>query len=404
MTDPRRYDVGIVGGGLVGLAVARSLMSALAGLSVLVLEKERQVGTHQSRHNSGVIHSGLYYRPGSLKAKLCVEGRSDLYALCEESGVPHRRTGKVVVATRDSELDALEELQRRGTANGLDGIRRLDAAGIREFEPAAAGIAGLHVPQTGVVDFPALADRLARVLEAAGADLRTGHELTAITHGVDQVTVRAGAEQFAARVLVNCAGLHSDRVAELAGVRPPVRIVPFRGEYYHLDRPTADLVRNIIYPVPDPRFPFLGVHFTRVVDGSVEVGPNAVPALGREHYLDEAPNWADVWETLRYPGTRRLARRHVRFGASEFLRSRSKRLYARQARRLLPAVGSGDLIGGWAGVRAQAVDSQGRLVDDFVIEQAGSTVHVLNAPSPGATASLAIGRYIAGRLEPLLVR
>jgi L-2-hydroxyglutarate oxidase len=404
VSGPPRYDVCIVGGGLIGLAVGRALVHSHSGLSILMLEKEDRVAAHQSGHNSGVIHSGLYYQPGSLKAELCVEGRNEMYALCEELGVPYRRTGKVVVATRESELDALDELQRRGEANGLTGMRRLAGADLAEFEPAAAGIAGLHVPQTGVVDFAVLADRVASTLAEAGVDLRTGHGLSSITHSVDGVVVRAGDREFAARVLVNCAGLHSDRVAALAGIQPPIRILPFRGEYYHLDAAVADRVRGLIYPVPDARFPFLGVHFTRTVDDFVEVGPNAVPALGREHYVGNRPHWPDVRQTLAYPGTLRLARRHLRFGAGELLRSRSKWLYARRARRLLPSLEASHLVASWAGVRAQAVDRNGNLVDDFVIERAGATVHVLNAPSPGATASLAIGRYIAGQLQPLLTR
>jgi L-2-hydroxyglutarate oxidase len=400
----RRYDVCVVGGGLVGLAVARALLAAYDGLSLLVLEKEERVGVHQTGHNSGVVHSGLYYRPGSLKAKLCVTGRRELYDLCDAATLPVRRSGKVVVATDPAELGALDELERRGLANGLVGMRRLDPSGLAELEPNAVGVAALHVPDTGVIDFPAVAIHLADLLVAAGADLRTGHRVTAITHTGDGVAVRAGAEEFSARVLVNCAGLHSDRIAELARVQPSVRIVPFRGEYYYLHPRADDLVRNLIYPVPDPRFPFLGVHFTRTVGGEVEVGPNAVLALGRQHYHGERPDWRDVRETVTDRGFLRLAQRHARFGAGELLRSRSKRLYARRARRLVPAVRAEHLVGGWAGVRAQAVDRHGALVDDFVIEQAGSTVHVLNAPSPGATASLAIGRHIADRLQAPLLR
>jgi (S)-2-hydroxyglutarate dehydrogenase len=389
-----RFDVCIVGGGLVGLAVGRALLDVYPGIAVCLVEKETEVGRHQSGHNSGVVHSGLYYRPGSLKASLCVDGRERLYALCEEAGIPYRRCGKVVVAVQESEVPALEELERRGRANGLSGIRRLDRAGIRELEPAAAGIAGLHVPETGVVDFRAVAGHLAAGLRAAGADLRTGFRVASIDHTPSGVTVGGDAGRVEARVLVNCAGLYADRVARMAGVDPSVQIVPFRGEYFTLDASVAHLVRALIYPVPDPRFPFLGVHFTRDIDDRVEVGPNAVLALGREHYRGARADWGDVREAVTYPGTLRLARRHLWSGIGEMVRSWSAHLYAGRARRLVPAVRRRHLLEGGAGIRAQAVERSGRLVDDFVIERAGSTVHVLNAPSPAATASLAIGRHI----------
>ncbi len=404
MSGRRRSDVAVVGGGLIGLAVSRALLESHSGLSLLVLEKEERIAAHQSSHNSGVVHSGLYYRPGSLKAQLSVEGRRSIYELCEAVGIPFRRSGKLVIATRPDELPALDELERRGEANGLKGLQRIDAAGIRRFEPAATGLAALHVPEAGVVDFPQVASHLADGLEAVGGEVLTGHEVTGITHGLDGVTVTAGGEQLSVRVLVNCAGLQADRVAAMAGITPPVRIVPFRGEYYRLADQASALVRNLIYPVPDPRFPFLGVHFTRRVDGSVEVGPNAVLALGREHYRGTAPVWSDLAEVLRYPGFLRLVARHWWSGTAELLRSRSARLYARAARRLLPEVRREDLLPGGAGVRAQAVGRDGRLVDDFVIETAGTSVHVLNAPSPGATACLAIGRHIAGRVAGLLQR
>lgn len=397
-----RYDICVVGGGLVGLATARALTSMLPGLSLVVVEKEDAVALHQSSHNSGVVHSGLYYRPGSLKARLCVEGREAVYELADAAGVAARRSGKLVIASHQSELGALDELERRGRANGLEGLERLGGTEIAGFEPNAVGVAALHVPEAGVADFPGLARHLASAIADGGADIRTGAAVTAIDHTLDGVEVTAGAERFSARALVNCAGLHSDRVAGLAGVRSSVRIVPFRGEYYTMTAGAAPLVSALVYPVPDPRFPFLGVHFSRRIDGSVEVGPNAVLALGREQYRGRPANWADVRDTVRHPGFRALARANWRAGLREVIHSGSRTLYARAARRLIPAVRATDLIRGGSGVRAQAVDGSGRLLDDFVIEEAGSSIHVLNAPSPAATASLAIGRYIAERAAPLI--
>lgn len=316
--------------------------------------------------------------------------------LCAAESIPFRRTGKLVIATRPEEVPRLDELERRGRANGLPGLGRLGASEIHEHEPAATGIDALHVPSAGVADFPGVALALGRILEAGGTVLSLGAAVESIVTREDQVSVRAGGEEHIARVLVNCAGLQSDRVAALAGVRSPIRIIPFRGEYYTLDPGHADLVRSLIYPVPDPRFPFLGVHFSRRVDDSVEVGPNAVLALGREHYRGAAISWPDVRETLGAGAFWKLAGRHWWTGAQEVIRSTSRALYARSARRLVPAVRAGHLLAGGAGVRAQAVSADGKLVDDFVIEEAGRSIHVLNAPSPGATASLAIGAHIAG--------
>jgi L-2-hydroxyglutarate oxidase LhgO len=396
------FDVGVVGAGLVGLSVARALTERFPGLSLVVFDKEDDVARHQSSHNSGVVHSGLYYKPGSLKARLCVEGRKAVYDLCETEGIAYSRSGKLVIATEPAEIPALDELERRGTANGLVGMKRIGPDEIREVEPAAIGIAALAVPEAGVADFPGIARHLGDWLTASGASIMTRSEVRAISNLDGNVEVVAGDRRFSVRALVNCAGLHSDRVAALAGVRSEVRIVPFRGEYYRLRDDAGHLVRALIYPVPDPRFPFLGVHFTRRVDGSVEVGPNAVLALGREHYRGVAPDWSELGTILAHPGFRRLAMRHWLSGTSEMLNSRSTRLYARLARRLVPGLRREHLEAGGAGVRAQAVDRSGKLVDDFVIEKAGNTVHVLNAPSPGATASIAIGRHLADLVQPLL--
>jgi (S)-2-hydroxyglutarate dehydrogenase len=389
------YDVCIIGAGLVGLGVARALSESHPGIAIVIVDKEETVAAHQSSHNSGVAHSGLYYRPGSLKAQLCVEGRRRLKDYCSVTGIAFEESGKLVIATKPSELEPLDELERRGRANGLSGLTRVDSEGIRELEPAAVGLEALHVPEAGVVDFPAVAARLARDLTEAGADIRTEFEVKTIHHHDFGAHIRSADHEIRASVVVNCAGLHSDRVAALAGVRSQVRIVPFRGEYYTLETQAEHLVRALIYPVPDPRFPFLGVHFTRRIDGRVEVGPNAVLALGREHYRDADPDWAELRETIGYQGFRRLVMRHWRTGVTEMIRSRSRTLYARSAQALVPAIRPEHLVSGGAGIRAQAVSADGALLDDFVIEEAGSTVHVLNAPSPGATASMAIGSHVA---------
>ncbi|HEX6146350.1 MAG TPA: L-2-hydroxyglutarate oxidase [Acidimicrobiia bacterium] len=399
-----KHDVCIIGAGLVGLGVATALSESHEGVGLVILDKEETVAGHQSSHNSGVAHSGLYYRPGSLKARLCVEGRRKLEEFCDTRGIAFDRSGKLVIATKPSQLEPLAELERRGIANGLSGLRRLDGDGLREIEPAAVGLEALHVPEAGVVDFPAVAARLAAELAEKGAEVRTGHAVTSIDHDVDGARIGVEGQEIRARLVVNCAGLQSDRVARMAGVRSQIRIVPFRGEYYTLVAEAEHLVRTLIYPVPDPRFPFLGVHFTRRIDGSVEVGPNAVLALGREHYRGAEPAWGELWETVSFPGFRKLARRHWRTGIAEMVGSRSRSMYARSARSLVPAIRPEHLVPGGAGVRAQAVAPDGSLVDDFVIEEAGSTVHVLNAPSPGATASLAIGAHVAGMIATRLGR
>ncbi|MBT8207134.1 MAG: L-2-hydroxyglutarate oxidase [Acidimicrobiia bacterium] len=402
MNDERVFDVCVVGAGLIGLSVALALSRSMSGIRIVVVDKEDGVARHQSSHNSGVVHSGLYYRPGSLKSRLCAEGRREIYEMCAEYGVPASRTGKLVIATRESELSALSELERRGRAAGLTGLERIGPAEIREREPHATGIAALQVPEAGVADFPGLAREMSAVLQTEGVDVRTAWSLSSITHGPSRIVATNGDDAIEASVLVNCAGLHSDRVAAMAGVDSDVKIVPFRGEYYRLKDDAARLVNALIYPVPDPRFPFLGVHFTRRVDGSVEVGPNAVLALAREQYRNVRPNVHDMGEVIASRGFRRLALRHGVSGVSELVRSRSKRLYARQARRLVPAITHDSLIQGGVGVRAQAIARDGALVDDFVIERAGGTIHVLNAPSPGATASIAIGRHVARMAREML--
>ncbi|WP_327328386.1 L-2-hydroxyglutarate oxidase [Streptomyces sp. NBC_01210] len=382
----------VIGGGIVGLSTAYALTRAAPGTRVTVLEKEPGPARHQTGRNSGVIHSGIYYRPGSLKARFAVRGAAEMVKFCAEYGIEHKVTGKLIVATGRDELPRLHALVQRGRENGIP-VRELGAAQITEYEPQARGLAAIHVGTTGVCDFGAVAAQLAA---ASDADIRYDEQVTAIDRRAWGVAVRtASGTVVRARVLVNCAGLQCDRVALLAGDEPGMRIVPFRGEYYELARP--DLVRGLIYPVPDPAFPFLGVHLTRGIDGGVHVGPNAVPALAREGYSWSAVRPLELAGTLGWPGTWRIARRHWRYGAGELHRSLSKRAFATAVRRLLPAVTADDLRPAASGVRAQAVLRDGTLADDFLIREAPRTVHVLNAPSPAATASLPIGREVARR-------
>ncbi|KAF0647250.1 hydroxyglutarate oxidase [Streptomyces fradiae ATCC 10745 = DSM 40063] len=386
-------DVLVVGGGIIGLSTAYALSRAAPGTRVVVLEKEGGPARHQTGRNSGVIHSGIYYRPGSLKARFAVRGAAEMVKFCAEYGLPHRVTGKLIVATDRAELPRLHALVQRGRENGIP-VRELGPAQISAYEPEVRGIAAIHVGTTGICDYGAVAERLA---DASGAEVRYGARVTAVDRRPWGVAARtADGRVVRARALVNCAGLHCDEVARLAGDDPGMRIVPFRGEYYELGRP--ELVRGLVYPVPDPAFPFLGVHLTRGVDGGVHVGPNAVPALAREGYgrLDVRPR--ELAGTLAWPGAWAIARRHWRYGAGELHRSLSKPAFTQAVRRLLPQVTAEDLRPAPAGVRAQAVLWDGTLVDDFLIREAPRTVHVLNAPSPAATASLPIGREVARRV------
>jgi L-2-hydroxyglutarate oxidase len=393
-------DVVIVGGGIVGLSAAYALCLAAPGTDVIVLEKEPKLAAHQTGRNSGVIHSGLYYRPGSLKARFALAGAAEMVAFCKEQGLPHEVTGKLVVAVDRDELPRLHALAQRAREHGLP-ARELSAAQMGDYEPNVRGVAALHVGTTGLADYPAVAVRYA---ELSGARIRTGNAVTAIDRRADGVTVTTTLGEIRARVLVNCAGLQSDRIARLAGDEPGLRIVPFRGEYYELSTAAAALVHGLVYPVPDPAFPFLGVHLTRDLSGGVHVGPNAVPALAREGYDWRTISPRDLIETLSWPGTWSLASRHWRAEAVELRRSLSTRAFTHALQRLLPAVTSQDLILAPAGVRAQAVDRRGALVDDFAFAEGPRTVHVLNAPSPAATASLAIGREIATRVLAALGR
>ena len=393
-----RVDVAIAGGGIVGLATALKLLERMPGLSVLVLEKEKEVAAHQTGHNSGVIHSGLSYKPGSEKANTCVEGRLLLVDFCRRHGIPHELCGKLVVATSASELPALAELERRAGENGLEGVRALAPAEFRKIEPHAAGLRALHVPATGIVDYRAVSEKLAEVIGSAGGSVRTRARVTALTSTDSGVRLVAGGEEIEAGLAVNCGGLQSDRLAKLEGTRPGMRIVPFRGDYYRLVPERAGLVKNLIYPVADPRFPFLGVHFTRRIEGGVDAGPNAVPALAREGYSRTSFDLRDAWDSFTYPGFWRMATRHMGMGLGEIYRSFSKSAFLKALQRLIPDLRAEDLEEGGCGVRAQAMLPDGRLEDDFRIVTHGRAIHVLNAPSPAATASLAIGDRIAARV------
>ncbi|MFF4307391.1 L-2-hydroxyglutarate oxidase [Streptomyces sp. NPDC001601] len=388
----------VVGGGIVGLSTAYAVTRAAPGTRVVVLEKEAGPARHQTGRNSGVIHSGIYYRPGSLKARYAVKGAAEMVKFCAEYGIAHAVTGKLIVATERDELPRLHALVQRGRENGIP-VRELGGAQIGEYEPEVQGLAAIHVGTTGVADFVSVARQLG---EASGAEIRYGARVVRVDRrperGVAVLTSRG--DVVRARVLVNCAGLYCDEVARLTGDEPGMRIVPFRGEYYELARP--ELVRGLVYPVPDPAFPFLGVHLTRGIDGGVHIGPNAVPALAREGYGWDVVRPREVAGTLAWPGSWALARRHWRYGGGELLRSVSKKAFTKAVRRLLPAAEEGDLVRAAAGVRAQAVLRDGTLVDDFLIKEGPRTVHVLNAPSPAATASLPIGREVARRaLEAL---
>ncbi|MBI4600422.1 MAG: L-2-hydroxyglutarate oxidase [Planctomycetes bacterium] len=393
------FDIAVVGGGIVGLATAYRLLRAHPDLRLVLLEKEDRPGAHQTGHNSGVIHSGLYYRPGSAKARTCVAGGELVMELCRENGVPFRVCGKVVVATEERELPALEELYRRGTANGVKGLELIGAERLREIEPHATGIRALHVPGAGIIDYAEVARKLAGLVAASGGDVRTGARLTAVRHEERGLVLETTRGSPRARWMVSCAGLHSDRVALLEGGRHASRIVPFRGEYYELVPERCQLVKALIYPVPDPRFPFLGVHFTRTIHGGVEAGPNAVLAFAREGYRKSDVSLRDLAEVLAYPGFWRLAARYWRTGYHEMVRSYSRRAFVAALRRLVPEVREEDVKPAGSGVRAQALARTGQLVDDFLIVERPRALHVLNAPSPAATASLAIAGEILRKAE-----
>ena len=396
------FDLIVIGGGIVGLATALATTRSFPALRLAVLEKEDRLAAHQSGHNSGVIHSGIYYRPGSLKARLCVEGAREMAAFCREHGIPLEICGKVVVATYERELAGLDELLRRGSVNGVPGLAMIGPERLRELEPHAAGIRALHVPGTGITDYEAVTRKYAEIVAAANGVVLTGTEVVGIAHRGAQVEIETTHGEFNAKFLINCAGLYSDRISRMAGAEPDVRIVPFRGEYYEIAPSRRSLVRGLIYPVADPALPFLGVHFTRRVDGSVEAGPNAVLALCREGYRKGDISVGDLAEAMSFAGFWRMARKFWRVGAGEYYRSLYKPGFVKALQRLVPEVQPSDLERGGAGVRAQAVDRSGKLVDDFRFATSDRAVHVLNVPSPAATASLLIGREIVAMAEQQL--
>jgi L-2-hydroxyglutarate oxidase LhgO len=388
-----KSDVLIIGAGIVGLATAYQIAQRRPSWRITVLEKEDRVAAHQTGHNSGVIHSGIYYKPGSLKAQNCLEGKRILMQFCTEQGIPFHKLGKVILATRQNELSALDEIERRGRAHQIPGLERMGIERLREIEPHAVALSALWVPECHVVDYTTVALALASVLQKAGVRL----VLRARAHDMDKGVVETSQGAFAAPRIINCAGLHSDTVARMT-LAVPHQIIPFRGEYYQLAETKRSLVRGLIYPVPDPRFPFLGVHLTRLVDGTVEAGPNAVLALAKEGYRKSDFSAADCWRCVRYPGFWNMTRRYWQAGCYEWYRSLSKKAFLRDLRRLVPSIDAEDLLPGGAGVRAQVVTREGKLLDDFSLLCTDGAVHVLNAPSPAATASFSIGKTIAEKV------
>jgi (S)-2-hydroxyglutarate dehydrogenase len=389
-----RYSVIIIGGGAVGLGVALEITRRFPRARLLLLEKEDRVARHQSGHNSGVIHSGVYYKPGSLKARLCVTGAAAMVEFCREHGIPHNVCGKVIVATHADELPRLEELRKRGEANGLIGLRLIGPEELREIEPHASGLRALVVPSTGVTNYALVCEKYAELISAGGGTVLLSAAATGILRMPDEIVVETSRGVFSTNALINCAGLFSDRISRMAGDDPGVVIVPFRGEYYDLVPERASLVRALIYPVPDPRFPFLGVHFTRRITGKVDAGPNAVLALAREGYRHTDISLRDLASAFSFPGFWRMAGKHWRNAVDEWHRSLSKAAFVRALQRLLPEVDANDLVPGGSGVRAQALKPDGALVDDFLFVPSGKVLHVLNVPSPAATASLMIGKAI----------
>jgi len=395
-----QYDLTIIGGGILGLATALKITTAHPRLRLLLLEKEAELARHQTGNNSGVIHSGLYYRPGSLKARTCVTGRKELLKFCDDNSVPYEICGKVVVAISQEELPRLDELHRRGEANGLGGLEIIGTERLKEIEPHATGIKGLYVPETGIIDYKKVAAAYAGKIRDAGGDIRMSQRVVGILDRPDEIVLQTSGGDYRSKYLINCSGLQSDLIAKLTGGasqdgEPEHRIIPFRGEYYKIAPERQFLVKNLIYPVPDPTFPFLGVHFTRMAKGGVEAGPNAVLAYAREGYRHTNINVQDLWQTVSFKGFWAMTGKYWQTGFGELYRSLSKAAFVRALQKLLPEIRESDLVPGGAGVRAQAVSASGALIDDFVIKQSRKAIHVLNAPSPGATASLAIGQRIS---------
>jgi len=397
------FDVIVIGGGIVGLASAYSVLEQNAGLRLVVIEKENTLAAHQTGRNSGVIHSGLYYKPGSLKAQNCRNGYKLLLEFCAKEEVAYEICGKIVVATKTEEFSRLEELAIRGKANGLSRIRHLSESEIKDHEPHCAGRRGLFVPETGIIDYKQMCEKLAVRITALGGEIRLGEKIESISSSLGRQRVSTSHSSYDSKVVVVCAGLQADRLASKMDRNLDLRILPFRGEYFSLKPSAQKLVKNLIYPTPDPAFPFLGVHFTRMIDGSIECGPNAVLALAREGYLKTDFSMRDILETITWPGFRHVARRHWRTGLGEYKRSIFKSAFVKALQRLVPEITKDDLVPAAAGIRAQACSRDGGLLDDFEIRTIGSTVHICNAPSPAATASLSIGQHVALQVAELLV-
>ena len=392
------HDVIVIGGGIIGLATALRIQQSHPGTRIVLIEKEQSLAQHQTGHNSGVIHSGLYYKPGSLKAINCHNGYAQMLEFCQKVSIPHEICGKIVVATAYVELPRLDELYRRGVANGLSGLRYISPSEIREIEPHCRGIRGLFVPQAGIVDYTGVSKKYAEKLTAMGTEIVLGERVLDIQHKGNQVQVIGESRTFTGKAVVACAGLQSDRLARLTEPALPLRILPFRGEYYKLKASAPKLVNNLIYPVPDPAFPFLGVHFTRMMNGGVECGPNAVFAFGLEAYQKTSFNLRDTWESLLWPGFRKVAAKHWRTAIGEYQRSFRKQAFVKALQKLIPEIQEEHLEVGGAGIRAQACDRDGNLLDDFDFRVNKNIIHVCNAPSPAATASLAIGKTIADKV------
>ena len=393
----------VIGGGIIGLSTALSILEKRPSIKLTLIEKEKSVATHQTGHNSGVIHSGLYYKPGSLKALNCLAGYRMMIEFCEQHDVPFEITGKIVVATNISEVVRLEDLHRRGIANGLTGLRLLNSSEILEAEPNCVGLKGLHVPQTGIVDYSKVAKKIAQLLVDLGGEIILNQKVKGIKHVGTKIEVISDSKRYTGDAVVVCAGLQSDRLAKLSATDKSLRILPFRGEYYEFTKDAPRLVNNLIYPVPSPALPFLGVHFTRRLDGVIECGPNSVFSFGRETYRKSDIALRDLWDSLTWPGTRKLAFKHLNIGLEEYYRSVSKRAFVRALQNFVPELEAQYLKPGSAGIRAQALDRMGNLLDDFEIRQDGNLFHVCNAPSPAATASLAIGDKISKTVLELLV-
>lgn len=398
-TAPQRCELAVVGGGILGLAVARELGQRHPKASLCVLERERQIAAHQSGHSSGVIHSGLYYTPGSLKSRLCVQGARELYAYCEQHGIAHRRCGKVILAVRREEIPRLQELERRGRANGVQGLRCIDAQELARIEPHARAIGALHSPSTGIVDYAAVAASFAADVQDGGGAIATGWEVNGVQRAARRLRLTGPVGALEARHAVFCAGAWADRLAQAAGSVADPRIVPFRGAYLRLRPQRRDLVRALIYPVPNPELPFLGTHISRRIDGDVLIGPTALMVGARDAYRLSHLSALDLLETLSWPGTWRLVRRWWRTGLAELRHAASATAMVRSARRYLPELSRADVVRGPAGVRAQALWRDGRLLDDFLFARTERALHVRNAPSPGASAALALARHVADEVD-----